>query len=66
MTDIGTGQCGSCTHFGNELSAEKLVQVRVNLDDSAEIIAGCGAPSNASLHLMVSALGSCDAYAPAA
>ena len=66
MTHNGNGQCGSCAHFGNELPQEKLVQVRVNLDDSADVIAGCGAPSNASLHLKVSALGSCDAYAPAA
>ena len=50
----------------NEGLQEKLVQVRVNLGDSADVIAGCGAPSNASLHLKVSALGSCDAYAPAA
>lgn len=66
MSNTSIGQCGSCAHFGSELPQEQLVQVRVNLDAASEVIAGCDAPSNASLHLRVSALGSCDAYAPAA
>ena len=66
MSNDTTGQCGSCTHFGSDLPNETLVQVRVNLDASSEVVAGCDAPTNASMHLRVSALGSCDAYAPAA
>ena len=66
MSNTSNGQCGSCTHFGSELPQEKLVQVRVNIDAASDLIAGCDAPSNASLHLRVSAHGSCDAYAPAA
>lgn len=60
------GTCGSCAHFGQDLPSEQLVQIRVNLDDSRDIVAGCGAPNNASVHLRVSAIGSCDAWTPAA
>ncbi len=59
-------QCGSCAHFGSDLPEAQLVQVRVNLDAANEVIAGCDAPNNASVHLRVTALGSCDAWAPAA
>lgn len=66
MTDSNNVQCGSCTHFGNDLPNEQLVQVRVNFSDSKEVVAGCDAPNNISVHLRVSALGSCDAWAPVA
>ena len=66
MADANNGQCGTCAHFGTDLPEEQLVQVRVNLDNSRDVVAGCDAPSNASVHLRVTAFGSCDAWAPAA
>ena len=66
MTESTNEQCGTCAHFGNDLPQETLVQVRVNLDGSSTVVGGCDAPNNASLHLRVTALGSCDAWAPVA
>jgi hypothetical protein len=66
MTDGKNVQCGSCAHFGSDLPNEQLIQIRVNLDDSNEVVAGCDAPNNASVHLRVSTLGSCDAWTPVA
>ncbi|MDG2031593.1 MAG: hypothetical protein P8J45_11375 [Phycisphaerales bacterium] len=66
MTDGKNVQCGSCAHFGNDLPNEQLIQIRVSLDDSNEVVAGCDAPNNVSVHLRVSALGSCDAWTPVA
>lgn len=66
MADATNGQCGMCAHFGTDLPEEQLVQIRVNLDNSRTVVAGCDAPSNASVHLRVTALGSCDAWTPVA
>ena len=66
MTESTNEQCGTCAHFGSDLPQETLVQVRVNLDGSNSVVGGCDAPSNATVHLRVTALGSCDAWTPAA
>lgn len=66
MANANSGQCGTCAHFGTDLPTEQLTQIRVNLDASHDVIGGCDDPSNASVHLRVTALGSCDAWTPAA
>ncbi len=58
--------CGTCLHFGSDLPEETLVQVRVNPEAERPELGTCGMPSNARLHLRVSATSSCDAYSPAA
>ena len=60
------GLCGSCTHFGSDLPQDRLVQIRVGVEEANDVVAECDAPDNASIHLRVSVHGSCDAYAPAA
>ena len=66
MADSTNGQCGTCAHFGGDLPQETLVQIRVNLDNSSSVVAGCDAPNNANVHLRVTALGSCDSWTPVA
>ena len=58
--------CGTCSHFGSDIPAEQLVQIRVNPGSEAPKVASCDLPEHASLHLKVSAVSSCDAYSPAA
>ena len=58
--------CGTCEHFGNDIPEDKLVQIRINPLAEVQSIAACDLPKNASLHLKVSAVSSCDAYSPAA
>ncbi len=58
--------CGTCGHFGTELPHQQLIQIRVNPEESADVVAGCHSPEVANLHLQVSPQGSCDAWTPAA
>ena len=62
MLHISDGQCGSCKHFGEGIPQEQLVQIRVNNTADDGTVAGCDLASNASLHLKVSPIGSCDGY----
>ena len=62
MVNVNNGQCGTCTHFGSDIPEQQLVQIRVNSQADAETVGGCGLPSNANMHLRVSANSSCDGY----
>ena len=64
MSDHGT--CGNCEFFGDGIPAQQLVQIRVNPEASAEVVAGCKAPSNAAIHLRVGPTSGCDSWKPAA
>ena len=58
--------CGTCSHFGNDLGSDLLVQIRINPRDEGIQVASCDLPDNASRHLKVSATSQCDAYCPTA
>ncbi|MCH2135459.1 MAG: hypothetical protein MK101_02630 [Phycisphaerales bacterium] len=62
MLNITDGQCGSCSHFGGGIPEEQLVQIRVNHTAQDDVVGGCDLDSNASIHLKVSPIGSCDRY----
>ena len=62
MLNITDGQCGSCKHFGDGIPQDQLVQIRVNHTASDGTVAGCDLASNASMHLQVSPIGSCDGF----
>lgn len=65
--NIQDGQCGLCTHFGEEhASDQKLVQIRTSHQANDEVVDACGHPKHAPLHLMVSANSGCDGFQPAA
>ena len=57
-----SGQCGTCTYFGRDIPEQQLVQIRLHPHDDEQTIGGCGLPSNANMHLRVSANSSCDGY----
>lgn len=60
------GQCGLCTHFGEDhaLTAQ-LTQIRTSKSASEVMLDNCGHPKHASLHLKVSAISGCDGFEPA-
>ena len=62
MLQISDGQCGSCMHFGDGMPQEQLVQIRVHGTAEHGTVAGCDLAANASMHLKVSPIGSCDGY----
>lgn len=64
--NVQDGQCGLCTHFGEEHPQEqKLVQIRSTHQASEEVVDACGHPKHAPLHLMVTANSGCDGFEPA-
>ena len=64
--NIQDGQCGLCTHFGEEHPTEqKLVQLRETHQASDAVLDDCGHPKHAALHLKVTANSGCDGFQPA-
>lgn len=67
MLNVHSGQCGLCTHFGEEHSQNKnLVQVRTSKTADEKFIDACGHPKHAALNLKVTAISSCEGFVPAA
>jgi hypothetical protein len=63
---IHEGQCGLCTHYGEQTPDEKiLVQIRIKQEAPEDIIEPCGHPRHASLHLRVTPISGCDGFEPA-
>lgn len=63
MQMITTGQCGMCTHFGEEHpQKEQLVQIRTSKQAPEDYVDMCG--KNDDIHLKVTALSGCDGFEP--
>ena len=66
MLSIHEGQCGLCSHFGEEHpDDQKLVQIRMKHEAPGDVIEECGHPRHASLNLKVTAISGCDGFEPA-
>ncbi len=63
MLKVKEGQCGLCSHFGEEHPDEKqLHQIRVRNAAPEDYVDKCGHPQHASLNLVVTAVSGCDAF----
>ncbi len=64
MLKITDGQCGMCTHFGeNDHSAtEKLVQIRISGEAPADLVEPCGLPENRKVNLQVTPVSGCAGF----
>jgi hypothetical protein len=66
MLHIHDGQCGMCTHFGEEHPQDqKLTQIRSSMEASEDFLDSCGHPQHERLHLKVTATSGCDGFEPA-
>ncbi|MBA3377562.1 MAG: hypothetical protein M3490_13095 [Chloroflexota bacterium] len=67
MLQIQDGQCGMCTHFGENQPEEqpKLIQIRLNHEAPDDLVEACGHPSNKPLNLMVTPISGCAGFEPA-
>jgi hypothetical protein len=67
MKQIQFGQCGLCSHFGENKPAEqpKLVQIRTSRQAPEDLVEECGHPRHASLHLVVTPISGCQGFEPA-
>jgi hypothetical protein len=66
MESIQTGQCGLCTHFGEEHKSEVLVSILSSHQADLKIVDECGHPKNLALHLKVTPISGCDGFQAAA
>ena len=66
MIKLHEGQCGMCSHFGEQhASDDTLIQIRIKGEAPDAFVDECGHPQHAGLHLKVSANSGCDAFARA-
>lgn len=66
MQQVQDGQCGLCTHFGeNHGRDNQLVQIRKSHEAPATLVDDCGHPRHAALHLKVTPISGCDGFEPA-
>lgn len=65
MIEIKDGQCGLCTHYGeNDPSQAKLIQIRLKHEAPETLIEECGHPAHAPLHLVVTPISGCQGFQP--
>ena len=66
MLQVHEGQCGLCTHFGEDHAsgnAEKmLTKIRSSKEAKEDFVDDCGHPKHSSLHLKVTAVSGCDGF----
>lgn len=63
QVQVHEGQCGLCTHFGeNKPQEDKLIQIRSKHEAPVDMVAECGHPSNAPLHLLVTPISGCAGF----
>ena len=66
MMQIHEGQCGLCSHFGeNHSDNQVLVQIRLKQQAPDDVIEECGHPRHAPLNLKVTPISGCDGFEPA-
>jgi len=66
MQQVHEGQCGLCTHFGEDHGHDRqLTQIRLKHEAPETLIDECGHPRHASLHLKVTPISGCDGFEPA-
>lgn len=64
MLQLHTGQCGLCSHFGEDNPQEQqLVQIRTSQQAPENYVENCG--RNATINLKVTATSGCDGFEPA-
>ena len=67
MQAVHDGQCGLCTHFGeNHAKSEVLVTILSSKSAELTMLDDCGHPRHAALHLKVTPISGCDGFIPAA
>ena len=63
MIQVQDGQCGLCSHFGENHSAgAQLMQIRKSHRAPETLLDECGHPKHASLRLKVTPISSCDGF----
>lgn len=65
MTHVDNGQCGLCSHFGEQHpKAPQLVQIRMKHEAPENYVDECHHPKHQPLHLMVTPISGCVGFEP--
>ena len=63
MVQVQAGQCGLCTHFGeNRPQDQQLIQIRSKHQAPEGYVNNCGHPSHAALDLKVTPISGCAGF----
>ena len=66
MESLHAGQCGLCSHFGEQHPRDQgLVSILNTKAADLHLLDDCGHPRHAALHLKVSPISGCDGFVPA-
>lgn len=66
MLQVQDGQCGMCTHFGENTNDQpQLIQIRLKGEAPENLVEPCGLPENEVLDLKVTATSGCKGFEPA-
>lgn len=67
MLQVHSGQCGLCTHFGENDPKDQpaLIQIRLKHEAPDTLVESCGLPSNKAVGLVVSPISGCKGFEPA-
>jgi hypothetical protein len=66
MQQVQEGQCGLCSHYGEQhMRDQRLVQIRKSHSAPETLVDDCGHPRHATLHLKVTPISGCDGFEPA-
>ena len=66
MLQVHDGQCGLCTHFGEDHQpTQQLVQIRSKHVAPEDMTDKCGHPQHAPLNLIVTPISGCAGFEPA-
>jgi hypothetical protein len=66
METVRNGQCGLCTHYGEQHKTDVLVSIVSTHQADLKVVDECGHPKHAALHLKVTPISGCDGFVPAA
>ena len=66
METVHSGQCGLCSHFGEQHKTDVLVSIVSSHKADLKMIDECGHPKHAALHLKVTPIRGCDGFRPVA
>ena len=66
MLHVQEGQCGLCTHFGEDHQGDQsLTMIRSSKEAKEDLLEDCSHPKLVTLHLKVTAVSGCDGFEPA-
>lgn len=65
MQQVEMGQCGLCSHFGENSNEPQIFQIRTKHEAPENFVSDCGHPQHATLDLKVTPISGCAGFEPA-